>query len=94
MSRTGIQSAVREWQDAHHALAKAVLDEAQDLVPAWQRVTKARGRLMNIELSTPEKLAYMRKYMRRRAAAKAAALALPQTQEVSDDAADQAQADS
>jgi hypothetical protein len=63
MSRAAIQSAIREWQDAHHALARAALDEAQDIVPAWNRVARARGRLMNIELSTPAKLEYMKNYM-------------------------------
>ena len=67
------RAAIREWQQAHHALAKAVLDEAQDLAPAWNRVTRARGRLMNIELSTPQKLEYMRNYMEKRRAAKAQA---------------------
>ena len=71
--RSHVQSAVREWQEAHHALAKAVMSESQDIAVAWNRVSRARCRLMNVELSTPAKLEYMRLYMEKRREAKAQA---------------------
>ena len=68
-----MRQAVKEWQEAHHALAKAVLSESDDLVPVWNRVTSARRRLMQVQTAPLSKLEYMRRYMQQRRAAKAQA---------------------